>query len=463
MAKCIHHDVCGLNAEIGFEGFCILHCVNPDKDKKAFAKKFEEHRKNKGDDFSYFVFPESIDFRGITFTKKVSFAGATFTKETNFAGVTFPKEADFTDATFIEEAFFFETKFIEEAFFFETTFIGEANFTWATFTENAHFTDATFTEETYFPEAAFIEKAIFFKATFNEQADFAGATFTKEADFSWATFMRGASFDGSIFKEGDAIFSDSHLFGRTLFLGEKGNQEKIRNPIFSNVTVYFNNVDINPPNAVIFRDADLGRCSFLGTRIDQVEFTNVKWAMIRKTVLWKKLGYSRTAIYDEKIIEKKDEDILDWEHIERVYRDLKINHTASGDHERAGDFHYGEKEMRRRNPSSPRMHRFFLNLYRLLSGYGERYAIPLFWAFFILVGSTIGYLALGIGMADGLSLGIKDWFTVLLYSLQVMTLLRPTELQPIGVASNAIKVFQSISGPIIIGLFALALKQRLRR
>lgn len=150
--------------------------------------------------------------------------------------------------------------------------------------------------------------------------------------------MRGASFDGTIFNGESVFFNNSHLLGRTLFLGEKGNQERPGNPIFSNVTVYFNNVDINPPNAVIFRDADLSRCSFLGTRINQVEFTNVKWAMIPG-----KFGYSRTGIYDEKILldsikstkksKKKDKKNLDWEHIERVCRDLKINHTASGDHE----------------------------------------------------------------------------------------------------------------------------------
>jgi uncharacterized protein YjbI with pentapeptide repeats len=384
MAKCQHYNICGSNAADS-EELCILHSTNPNKDKKAFAEKFEQYRKYHGDNFAYFVFPEQIDFKEVTFTE----------------------EADFRLAIFKKGAYFW-------------------------------------------------------RATFTEEADFRGTTFTKRADFTSAMFMRGANFDETIFKKGPAVFDSCHLLGRTFFLGGKKVQ---RNFIFSNIQVYFNNVNITPPNTVIFRDSDLSRCSFLGTRVDKVEFTNVKWA---------KVGYSRTRIYDEKILldnikrkkktKKKDRDDLDWEHIERVYRDLKTNHKESGDHERAGDFHYGEKEMRRCNPNTPPMHRFFLFLYCILSGYGERYIRPLVWALIILIGSFIGYMALGIETKDGIiALGIKDWLTVLLYSLQVMTLLRPTELQPIGVASTGIKVFQSISGPIIFGLFALALRQRLKR
>ncbi|OGP55963.1 MAG: hypothetical protein A2Y65_05650 [Deltaproteobacteria bacterium RBG_13_52_11] len=483
MAKCKHLDICGLNADF-HDGLCILHSAL-DKNKNEFAKRFEEHRKNKGDNFRYFVFPERIDFGGTTFTTKASFVGATFTEEAYFTGATFSEKADFLGATFAKKASFPGARFAKEASFAGATFTKEAQFsdtrfakgaefveatftewTWftkATVAENANFVGATFTKEAYFLEATFAKWTSFAGATFAKEAYFTRVTFSEEAYFTGATFVRGASFEGAIFEKGDVSFDDSHLLGRTLFLGGKTARF-----IFSNVNVSFKNMDINPPNAVIFRDADLGRCSFLGTRINQVEFTNVKWAMIPG-----KFGYSRTGIYDEKILldsikstkksKKKDKKNLDWEHIERICRDLKINHTASGDHERAGDFHYGEKGMRRRNPSTPLMHRFFLNLYRILSGYGERYLRPLFWALFIMIGCTIGYLAFGIQNEYFISLGFDDWSTVLLYSLQIMTLLKPTELQPIGVASTAIKVFQSISGPIILGLFALAIRQRLKR
>ena len=58
---------------------------------------------------------------------------------------------------------------------------------------------------------------------------------------------------------------------------------------------------------------------------------------------------------------------------------------------------------------------------------------------------------------------IKNWVRVGLYGIQVMTLLKPTDLQPLGLVSTGIKVVQSLLGPLILGLFALALRQRLRR
>ena len=71
------------------------------------------------------------------------------------------------------------------------------------------------------------------------------------------------------------------------------------------------------------------------------------------------------------------------------------------DYERAGDFHYGEKEMRRRNKETAWGLRIFLWLYRLFSGYGERYLPPLFWAGLLFVGSTIGYWWWGLRLKAG--------------------------------------------------------------
>jgi len=502
MAKCKHFDICGLNAEIGFEGFCILHYANPNKDKKAFAKKFEEHRKNRGDDFRYFIFPEMMDFQGATFTEAAKFMGATFTegakfmgatfiKPANFSGATFDLWADFMGATFTEAAIFFTATFTKPVDFSEATFTGAAyfrrdtftegaDFTRATFIKPANFSDATFTEAANFSGATFTKLTNFSGATFDLWADFSGATFTEEPNFSGVKFTGGVDFWETIFeggKENKVNFEFSKFLGRTLFIGKK-EKDKETIGIFKNVEVNFKNVDINPPSAVIFRDADLSRCSFLGTRVDKIEFTGVKWAVIRE-----KWGYSRTGIYDEKILldsieqekksKKKDKKILNWEHIERVYCDLKTNHMESGDHERAGDFHYGEKEMRRRNPDTPFFHRILLNLYRIISGYGESYLRPLIWAVVMLVFCTFGYLLLGISEVTKffnyelkIPLNIAnpmDWIKTSLYSLQVMAFMRPTYLEHTSLASTGLKVFQSIFGPVIIGLFALALRQRLKR
>ena len=123
--------------------------------------------------------------------------------------------------------------------------------------------------------------------------------------------------------------------------------------------------------------------------------------------------------------------------------------------------------MRRKNPDTPFLLKCLLTLYSTVSGYGERYIRPLLWAFGLLVASTFGYLILGITpnkASTPLALtNVKDWLHVGLYSLQVMTLLRPMDLVPLGIAATGVKVFQSLLGPIIIGLFALAVRQRLKR
>ncbi len=48
------------------------------------------------------------------------------------------------------------------------------------------------------------------------------------------------------------------------------------------------------------------------------------------------------------------------------------------------------------------------------------------------------------------------------YSFRVMTFLRPTDLAPQGIA-KLVHTIQSLLGPLFIGLFALAVRQRLKR
>jgi len=47
------------------------------------------------------------------------------------------------------------------------------------------------------------------------------------------------------------------------------------------------------------------------------------------------------------------------------------------------------------------------------------------------------------------------------YSLRVMTLLRPDDLVPVRVA-KVVYTLQSLLGPLFLGLFALAVRQRLK-
>ena len=167
--------------------------------------------------------------------------------------------------------------------------------------------------------------------------------------------------------------------------------------------------------------------------------------------------YERVAKLEDEVATLREKEGRPLAHIERLYRELKQNHDDRRDYERASDFHYGEKEIRRRNPGTPGRSRLLLNLYCLVSGYGERFGRPLIWAGMLFVASTIGYLLCGKLEATDISLG-----KAALHSLQVMTFLRP---QPIlsGLAAKALYTIESLLGPLFLGLFALAVRQRLKR
>jgi uncharacterized protein YjbI with pentapeptide repeats len=523
--ECKYHEFCDRDVEDNSaEGLCILHSTDPAKDTHAFAEALTAHRKREyGDYFIDFVFPGRVDFHETTFIKPVNFGGAIFSDEVDFHGakflkgahfdgVTFPKMANFRFATFTGEASFNDAIFTGDADFVNTTFSQIAYFRHVLFSKKAHFTIATFTKEAYFGRATFIEAADFQEATFGKPGDFDGATFTKRANFFGATFTTGAHFfDATFTEEADfsgVLFSKEANFLQTVFLkrpdfSEAGfikeadfsgatftqgvnfigagftgtlisneRQERLVKAryIFAGAKVDFRQVIINSPDAIVFIGADLTKCQFQDTDLRKVQMVAVKWP--RKG--------QRVVVYDEIASAESEDELEDeseegastrpWSQIEWLYRELKQNYEDRRDYERAGDFHYGEKEMRRQNPETARGLRFFLTLYWLFSGYGERYLRPLLWAGLLFVGSTIGYMWWGLRPKDGSSslawtypwINPWDWLRSAYYSFRVMTLLKPDDWVPLRYA-QLVNTFQTLLGPTFLGLFALALRQRLKR
>jgi uncharacterized protein YjbI with pentapeptide repeats len=515
--QCKHYNFCGRDVEDkSAEGLYILHSTNPAKDICVFAEALTAHRKREyGDYFIYFVFPGRVDFHEMTFTKPVNFGGAIFNDEVDFhgakflkgvhfSGVTFPKMANFRWATFTGEANFNDAIFTGDADFVRTTFSQLAHFWDALFSKKAYFAMATFTQEAYFGRAMFTEAADFQEATFGKVGNFDGATFTKRANFFGATFTAGAGFGGATFTEeadfSGVLFSKETNFFQTMFLkrpdfSEAGfikeagfsgatftqganfigagftgtpianeRQERLVEAryIFAGAKVDFRQVIINSPDAVVFTGADLTKCQFQDTDLRKVQMVAVKWPQKgRRVVVYDEIASAESAGESE-----ENGSTRPWSQIERLYRELKQNYEDRRDYERAGDFHYGEKEMRRQNPETPSGLRFFLTLYWLFSGYGERYSRPILWAGFLFVLSTIGYLWWGLHpKAGGPSLAwinVWDWLRAAHYSFRVMTLLKPDDWVPLRYA-QVINTIQTLLGPVFLGLFALALRQRLKR
>jgi hypothetical protein len=223
---------------------------------------------------------------------------------------------------------------------------------------------------------------------------------------------------------------------------------------------------INPPDAVTFLGADLTKCRFQNTDVRKVQLFDVNWP--RKggqTIVYDEIAPVKSADESEEVGSTRP-----WYQLERLYRELKQNYEDRRDYERAGDFHYGEKGMRRQSPETARGLRFFLTFYWLFSGYGERYLRPLLWAGLLFGGSTFGYMWWGLRLKDGSSslawtypwINPWDWLRAADYSFWVMTLLKPDDWVPLRYA-QLVNTFQTLLGPVFLGLFALALRQRLKR
>jgi len=442
MAQCEHYEICSLDANPG-EDLCILHSHRP-KDYGEFQQALAEHRKKKPYNFQHFVFPGDANFRDATFTEWVSFFYAKFTERADFSHAKFAEGADFSHGNFMEGADFLDTTFTKNTKFFEATFTGWVNFSAATFNDWAWFGRATFTEDAFYDGAEFRTRAVFSNGAFLTGASFVDTTFNAGAEFDGTTFSKAAE------------FFRARFLGRTLFVSRKEGERTI--PIFFGTEVSFRDVIVEPPDVLVFRDADLQKCRLQGTDLRKAEITGAIWPKIRG-----RCRVPRVGVYDEILLSKDDN--RSRHHIERLYRELKQNFEDRKDYERAGDFHYGEKEMRRKNGETPLGRQVLLWLYWLVSGYGERCLRPLGWAVGLLTVCTAGYLRFGLAPAKdpALTLSCQDWPRAAHYSFRVMTLLKPDDLVPVGECARWVGTVESLLGPILIALFALALRQRLKR
>lgn len=341
---------------------------------------------------------------------------------------------DFRFMVFPEKFSFERTVFHQNVNFRNCIFLGDSNFRFCTFENEIFFDDSIFYGKSDFESAKFLSKASFAHCRFNNSVYFFETLFSKSLDFRNSYF------------EKDATFSSGN-----------GNIQ------FKNVLVDFREVSIVGSDILIFKNTDFERVLFSGINFNKTEFIGV---------LWPKKGY-RNVLFEEllareKIANKTDDvsDNLNLYEVEKLYRDLKKTHEVKGDYSKAGDFHYGEKEMQRLNPSTRWGLRWLLLFpYWLVSGYGEAFLRPIMWALCILLLGTVSYFFSAVGYKNNLPLNIynwQDWVGSLLFSLETMLLIKSSYLIPHG-NGYFIKTIQTLAGPLFLGLFGLAIRQRLKR
>lgn len=102
---------------------------------------------------------------------------------------------------------------------------------------------------------------------------------------------------------------------------------------------------------------------------------------------WEPSVYKSVADLESAVSRWRDQ----WALLSRAYRDLKTAYEGNKDYIYASDFHYAEKEFRRINYEVPRQIRIQLQLYWLVSGYGERVLRPIWWFLLIWILGAIPY------------------------------------------------------------------------
>ncbi len=454
---------------------CLMHSRDPQKDNLEFREEFQRILLKSPEgpaDFSRFVFPlmnfliysfeaECI-FIGAVFAQDVDFSRAVFHGRVHFDKTRFSGNADFGETEFRAEARFFDARFEGHVLFSEAVFNGIARFRDATFMQNAlfrhtrfdqgadfvmttfqqytefsvtdfvgeaGFTESNFAGEARFDYTKFILGAEFWGATFEQVADFSSVVFSDCAEFGSARFMKGADFSQAMFTQGPdfeettfaemvdfrtATFKERVEFRGTIF---REDGSALPGPVFSQA-------HFAKPELALFYNTCLGQALFHNCDVSRFVFSSVRW---------RRRSNGKSMVLEDDVeldlsqevngalcTQEGDADDRNYGLIAELYQQLKKNYDDKRDYWTAGDFHYGEMEMKRlATPQPNRLSRWLKNmgltgarfevfrrswhrhvglaaLYKYASEYGESYNVPLLWlAGFLLLFMSL-YPVLGL-------------------------------------------------------------------
>jgi len=477
-------------------------------------------------DFMEATFVEGADFRGCIFAGAAVFSAARFLKISFFSGAKFGATAQFADAAFNGHALFNEgifqavayfnnVVFREYAVFKLAKFIGPANFIGARFTQtaefrlvrftqpvsfekvefghvaefdDAQFEDAVnlkqtiFSEEAHFIRTRFMVGTDFQDAMFVLDADFRDATFEGDASFLLATFRKGADFSGGSFTQ-EANFSRASFHGAVEF-----HQTQFRRAGGRQPGPAFARARFERPEDTIFADTYLGEALFYRCDVSKLGFSNVHWRRRenRKAVAFEEVvDLSHQAAGFGLRPDPSSPDERNYIVIAELYQQLKKNYDDRRDYWTAGDFHYGEMEMKRL--SSPRRNKVLRWLHRNLglvawykyaSEYGENYVLPVLWLVVLLLafalvyplagltpGATVGHIAAASFEQGSGQVGLAEAYAGpgIMTTVGVAFFQRDLAYAPSYPWGRLVSWLQLLLTYTLVALFLLAVRRQFRR
>ena len=470
------------------------------------------------------VFLNEASFLLTVFTGRADFYGAEFSRGVNFHEAVFSNEANFSSAAFLgstnfDGAIFLGTSSFELANFSgHDSVTGSANFYQVKFLNDVSFSHANFAKEVSFVKVTFSGTANYNNVTFSSVADFENSTFFKEAKFSnlkynlKTTFINFFSLNfkeqGKLIYEniedsclmrfgGDipssTIFRNIH-FGRTFF--DNTHIETVqfyecdwcniggRNGIYNELNLHkrleyiakTKDSRLKDPAYVAKSDEEKLQEFRQLAKTDENEF-NKKIAHLEGSDEHTSRELIRLANSHEdgeflcKLINIDEEELRDvnplikkYEEIENTYCQLKNKLESISRWQIAGNFHIGEMEMRRKRLflESKWFEWLLLIIYRVISFYGESAGRACWWMVGLVISGAIALALTGISLEEAF-----------LKSLQTVSFLQDamkeesSQISPVtdglSLSGKYIIVALRICSPIVLGLFLLAVKRKLKR
>jgi uncharacterized protein YjbI with pentapeptide repeats len=446
------------------------------------------------------------------------FGGATFEGDAWFDRATFV-EVNFGEATFKGDAWFGGATFEGYAGFDRATFKGDTGFPETTFKGDAWFGGATFERYAGFGEVTFEGYAGFLGTTFRGDAGFREATFKGDAGFREAAFEGDVPALGPI-AVGGWLTLDGVQFARPVRIEADASAVTCRRGRFSGgvqfhvrrALVRLDDLDLSVPSlltgstvaasapaGIIERprllslqranvaglalgNVDLADCRFAGAdNLDKLRLgagavfrlspAGAGWErrqVIAEEAAWR-AARARPGRWESPPWPGFDDrpGVLSPGAVAVLYRALRKSREDTKDEPGAADFYYGEMEMRRYDRGEENasggwsrglVSRGVLTAYWLVSGYGLRAwrslaALAVVTALFAVAFHIVGFTR---------PPEPATYWTSLLYAFRSTVSLSDSQVT-LTAWGSFFQALLRITGPVLLGLTLLALRNRVKR
>jgi hypothetical protein len=235
---------------------------------------------------------------------------------------------------------------------------------------------------------------------------------------------------------------------------------------------------IQKPYLFSISHSDLSNSGFQATDISSINFIANSWRKEKQKkieILDHRLAKSGTAYGNKELPHYM---VLPEECAE-TYRQLKKNFESKGNFIDAGDFHYGEMEIRRLSGGALEKYFSLYAFYKLLSGYGEKPLRSITVFLIMLLSLALFQLSTGFIFNDSLidyriseidlnQCTFYSLFQDFLISIKLtFANLTLRNISNLTMAENTFNIllwiFESIFGPIQLALIILSIKRKVRR